>query len=59
MSSWRLATPAGDLRVGDFTVEASLANHPAGEDVPGLDLPAARAVLLTPGDVVRHLYASA
>ena len=57
MSSWRLDTPAGALRIGDFSVEATLANYPAGEDVPGLELPAARAVVLTPGDVVRHLYA--
>jgi hypothetical protein len=44
MSSWQLATSAGVLRVGDFRVEAGLANHPA-----------ARAVQLTPADVVRHL----
>jgi hypothetical protein len=56
MSSWRLATHAGDIQIGDWIVEASLSGSPTGEPVPGVDLPAAMAVTLGEGDVVRYVY---
>jgi hypothetical protein len=48
MSSWRLATRAGDL-----PVEATLDGPPRGE--PVLPLPAARTAALGDGDLVRYL----
>ncbi len=56
MSSWRLGTPAGRLTVGAYEIDASLANSPSGEPVPGIDLPAALTAVLSDDDVVRWLY---
>ena len=59
MSSWRLDTPAGRLTVGAYEIDASLANSPRGEPVPGIDLPAARTATLSDEDIVRWLYVRA
>jgi hypothetical protein len=56
MSSWRLDTPAGRITVGEHEIDASLANSPRGEPVPGYDFPAARSAVLSDEDVVRWLY---
>jgi hypothetical protein len=56
MSSWRLDTPSGRLKVGPWEIDASLANSPQGEPVPGLDIPASRTAVLSEDDVVRWLY---
>ncbi len=59
MSSWRLDTPNGPPAVGEWEIDASLANSPRGAPVPGIDLPASRTAVLSDDDVVRWLYVRA
>jgi hypothetical protein len=54
MSSWRLETPDGPPKLGEWTVLASLRGEPTGEPLD-LEFPAARAAGLGPGDVVGDL----
>jgi hypothetical protein len=55
MSHWQLATPAGDVRLGIWRIEASLDGRPAGGPAPGISLPAALARTLGGEEPVRRL----
>jgi hypothetical protein len=56
MSSWRLATPGGDLEFAGWRIEAALVTAPSCDAVPGISLPAARTAALTDDDGVRYVY---
>ena len=45
--------------VGACEIDASLANSPRGEPVPGIDLPASLTAVLSDDDIVRWLYVRA
>lgn len=56
MSAWRLAGPAGEpLRIGRWTVDATLGGWASGPEVAGVAIPAAAVRHVGDGDVVHDL----
>lgn len=56
MSAWRLAGPAGEpLRIGRWTVDATLGGCASGPEVAGVAIPAAAVRHVGDGDVVHDL----